>query len=225
MIFGYKLHRLETPFFEIQQNIHLENKLDHQLNRFLKRVLDVTLSILFLILIVPWLFPIVSIIIIIDSKGAPFFIQKRTGLGRKTFYCVKFRTMVKNQEANRLQVQVDDARITKVGKFLRENHIDELPQIFNVIWGDMSVVGPRPHMLRHNVEYAQKSPNYHLRHSAKPGLTGLAQVRGYHGMIADENDYKNRLSSDIEYIHHWSLIGDLEIFIMTTIKIIFRLDR
>ena len=132
--------------------------------------------------------------------------------------------MVINDEANRLQVQVDDNRITKVGKFLRESHIDELPQIFNVLYGDMSVVGPRPHMLRHNVEYAQLSPNYHLRHTAKPGLTGLAQVRGYHGMIVNKEDYANRLSSDIEYIQTWSLFGDIEIFIMTTLKIIFRIE-
>jgi lipopolysaccharide/colanic/teichoic acid biosynthesis glycosyltransferase len=225
MISGFRLQRISTPVFEVQQRIDLKNKLEYPLNRFLKRLLDIILSFLFLVLIAPWLFPIVSIIIMIDSKGPPFFIQKRTGLGRRTFHCVKFRTMVQNTDANRLQVQIDDTRITKVGKFLRENHIDELPQILNVIWGDMSVVGPRPHMLRHNVEYAQLSPNYHLRHATKPGLTGLAQVRGYHGMIADEDDYKNRLSSDIEYIHNWSLIGDIEIFIMTTVKIIFRLDR
>jgi putative colanic acid biosynthesis UDP-glucose lipid carrier transferase len=224
MIFGYRLQPLNTPVFEIHQEISLNNKLDHPFNRFLKRFLDVAWSVVFLLLIAPWLFPIVAIVILIDSKGAPFFIQKRTGRGRKTFHCVKFRTMVKNDEAHRLQVQVDDTRITKVGRFLRENHIDELPQVFNVLWGDMSVVGPRPHMLRHNVEYAQMSPNYHMRHAVKPGMTGLAQVRGYHGMIADDEDYKNRLSSDIEYIHNWSFFGDIEIFIMTTIKIIFKLD-
>lgn len=224
MIFGYKLQHINKPVFEIQQRVHIKNKLNSPFNRFLKRLLDMALSGLFIILIAPWLFPIVAIIIMIDSKGAPFFIQKRTGIDRKTFHCVKFRTMLQNEEAHRQQVQVDDVRITRIGKFLRESHIDELPQVFNVIWGDMSVVGPRPHMLRHNVEYAQMSPNYHLRHTTKPGLTGLAQVRGYHGMIADEKDYKNRLSSDIEYIHNWSLIGDIEIFLMTTIKIIFRLD-
>ena len=224
MIFGYRLQPLNTPVFEIHQEINLNNKLDHPFNRFLKRFLDVVWSVLFLLLIAPWLFPIVAVIILIDSKGAPFFIQKRTGRGRKTFRCVKFRTMVKNDEAHRMQVQVGDTRITKVGRFLRENHIDELPQVLNVFWGDMSIVGPRPHMLRHNVEYAQMSPNYHMRHSVKPGMTGLAQVRGYHGMIADDEDYKNRLSSDIEYIHNWSFFGDIEIFIMTTIKIIFKLD-
>ena len=225
MIFIYKMQALNTPVFEIQQRIDIENKLEHPGNRFLKRILDITFSLLFLVIIAPWLFPIVALIIIIDSKGAPFFLQKRTGEARKTFYCVKFRTMVKNEEAHRLQVQIDDARITKVGKFLRETHIDELPQILNVIWGDMSMVGPRPHMLRDNVVHAQRNPNYHLRHKTKPGMTGLAQVRGYHGMIANEDDYNNRLSSDIEYIQHWSLMGDIEICMMTAIKIIFRLER
>lgn len=224
MIFGYRLQRLSSPYFEVYSNIDFKNRLNNPTNRLFKRILDLSLSLLFIILVAPWLFPIISLIIIIDSKGPPFFIQKRTGRNRKTFYCIKFRTMVINDEANRLQVQVDDNRITKVGKFLRESHIDELPQIFNVLYGDMSVVGPRPHMLRHNVEYAQLSPNYHLRHTAKPGLTGLAQVRGYHGMIVNKEDYANRLSSDIEYIQTWSLFGDIEIFIMTTLKIIFRIE-
>jgi putative colanic acid biosynthesis UDP-glucose lipid carrier transferase len=226
MITGYKLQPLAQPVFEIQNtNIRLENRIENPINKFLKRSLDIILGILFMVLIAPWLFPMVSLLIIIDSKGSPFFVQKRTGLNRKTFYCVKFRTMVKNKDAHRLQVQVDDQRITRLGKFLRESHIDELPQVLNVLWGDMSVIGPRPHMLRHNVEYAQLSPNYHLRHNAKPGMTGLAQVRGYHGMIANEEDYKNRLSSDLEYIENWSLWGDIVIFVMTTIKIVFRLDR
>ncbi len=225
MIFGYRLQRINTPYIEIHKNIDLKNRLDNPLNRFFKRSLDVLLSVLFLVLIAPWLFPLVSLIIIMETKGSPFFVQKRTGKNRKTFYCVKFRTMVKNQDANRLQVQVDDVRITKVGKFLRETHIDELPQILNVIMGQMSIVGPRPHMLRHNVEYSQLSPNYHLRHSTKPGLTGLAQVRGYHGMIMDKDDYANRLSSDIEYIQNWTLFGDIEIFVMTTIKIVLRIDQ
>ena len=225
MIFGYRLQRLNTPYFEVQDNIDLQNRMDNPMNRLFKRSLDLFLSILFLILIAPWLFPLVSIIILLGSRGSPFFIQKRTGRKRKTFYCFKFRTMVKNENANRLQVQIDDVRITKVGKFLRETHIDELPQILNVLMGQMSIVGPRPHMLRHNVEYAQLSPNYHLRHAAKPGLTGLAQVRGYHGMITDKEDYENRLSSDIEYIQNWTLFGDIEIFVMTTLKIILRIDQ
>lgn len=225
MIYRYKLRPLPHPFFEINSIVNLENRISNPVNKSLKRVFDMTFAVLFLTLVAPWLFPIVSLLIVIDSKGSPFFIQKRTGLNRKTFLCVKFRTMEKNKDANRLQVQVDDKRITRLGKFLRENHIDELPQILNVIWGNMSIIGPRPHMLRHSVEYAQMSPNYHLRHNTKPGMTGLAQVRGYHGMIANEEDYSNRLSSDLEYIENWTLWGDIVIFVMTGIKILFRLDK
>jgi len=206
------------------EDIYLKNNINKPWSRFFKRVFDITLSVLFIVLIAPWLFPIVSIIIIIETKGSPFFVQKRTGKNRKTFYCIKFRTMRINDDAHRLQVQIDDKRITKVGKFLRESHIDELPQVINVLLGQMSIVGPRPHMLRHNVEYASMSPNYHLRHITKPGLTGLAQVRGFHGMIEDKTDYENRLNSDIEYIHNWSLMADIEIFIMTTFKSLLRIE-
>lgn len=224
MIFGYNTHHLSHELLKLNEGISSRRKIDTPINRFLKRALDIVLSLLFVIFIAPWFFPLVAVFVMIDSKGSPFFIQKRTGRGKKTFQCVKFRTMVKNEEANRLQVQIDDSRITKVGRFLRENHIDELPQVINVLIGDMSIVGPRPHMLRHNVEFARLSPKYHYRHTAKPGLTGLAQVRGYHGMIEDDVDYLNRLNSDIEYIQNWSLLGDIEIFLKTTFKIIFRID-
>jgi lipopolysaccharide/colanic/teichoic acid biosynthesis glycosyltransferase len=161
--------------------------------------------------------------IVIDSGGRPFFIQKRTGRNRKTFYCIKFRTMKPNAYANKLQVQPNDDRITRLGKYLRQFHIDELPQVINVLLGEMSIVGPRPHMLRHNVEYAKLSPEYHLRHVAKPGLTGLAQVRGFHGMINNVDDFSNRIDSDLEYIQNWSLSLDIKIFFRTTFQILFQI--
>lgn len=204
--------------------VYVKNKINRPWSRFIKRFVDIILSVSFIILIVPWLFPIVSLVIMIESKGSPFFIQKRTGRNRRTFYCIKFRTMKINDDANRLQVQVDDYRITRIGKFLRESHVDELPQVINVLMGQMSVVGPRPHMLRHNVEYSWLSPNYHIRHIAKPGLTGLAQVRGFHGMITSKDDYENRLNSDIEYIHNWSLVADIEIFFVTTYKSLLKIE-
>lgn len=205
--------------------VYIKNAMNSSSSRFFKRVLDIILSLLMLIFIAPWLFIIVSLLIVIDSKGAPFFVQKRTGRNRRTFYCIKFRTMFYNSEAHSLQVQKDDKRITRLGKHLRELHIDELPQVINVLIGDMSIVGPRPHMLRHNVEYSWLSPNYNLRHNAKPGLTGLAQVRGYHGMIVNADDYSNRLNSDLEYIHNWSLMLDVEIFFRTTFQILFRIEK
>ncbi len=206
-------------------DIYIKNNINSPRSKFLKRGLDVILALLMLIFIAPWLFLIVSILIVIDSKGSPFFLQRRTGRNRRTFVCIKFRTMNSNSEAHRLQVQKYDKRITRLGKRLREMHIDELPQVINVLMGDMSIVGPRPHMLRHNVEFSWISPNYHLRHLAKPGLTGLAQVRGYHGMIDSADDYSNRLNSDLEYIQNWSMTMDVEIFIRTTFQILFRIEK
>lgn len=225
MIFGYNTSHFGNHIFELNDEVVIKSKSNKPFNRFIKRILDITLSSLFIILIAPWLFPIVSLIIVIESKGSPFFIQKRTGLRRRSFFCIKFRTMLKNKDANRLQVQINDKRITKFGKILRESHIDELPQVINVFIGDMSIVGPRPHMLRHNVEYAGYSPNYHLRHIVKPGMTGLAQVRGFHGMISGKEDFQNRLNSDIEYIKRWSFLGDIEILILTTFKVIFKANE
>lgn len=192
-------------------------------SRFIKRTMDVTLALLMILLIVPWLFTILLLLIVIDSGGNPFFIQKRTGRNLKTFYCIKFRTMVVNKDSHRIQVQVNDSRITRLGRFLRKHHIDELPQVLNVLYGSMSVVGPRPHMLRQNVEFSQISPYYHSRHSVKPGMTGLAQVRGFHGMIRNTEHYYDRLNSDLEYIQNWSLVTDIRIFIKTTIQTIFQL--
>lgn len=225
MSYSFNIKSINSDIIEADSDcLYINDDINKPLARIFKRLLDILLSLAFLVLIAPWLFPLVALAIIIESKGNPFFVQKRTGKNRHTFYCIKFRTMFLNDDANRLQVQVNDARITKVGKFLRESHIDELPQVINVLFGQMSIVGPRPHMLRHNVEYAQLSPNYHVRHTIKPGLTGLAQVRGYHGMIENREDYKNRLNSDLEYIHNWSLIGDVEIFFLTTFKIMFRIE-
>jgi putative colanic acid biosynthesis UDP-glucose lipid carrier transferase len=195
-------------------------RLELAVNRYIKRSVDILLGGLLSLLILPWLIPLVAIIIKLDSKGPVFFIQKRTGLNRKTFYCFKFRTMVVNDDADRLQVQVGDKRITKSGYFLRKYYLDEVPQLLNVLWGNMSLVGPRPHMLRHNVVYARQIKNYHDRHRVKPGLSGLAQLRGYHGMIKDDQDLVNRISSDIEYIRNWSLFKDLCIFFSTIVHVL-----
>ncbi len=192
------------------------------LARFVKRLMDIIMALLMIVFIAPWLFTLVILIIVLDSRGGPFFLQKRTGRNRKTFSCLKFRTMVINKESHRIQVQVNDRRITRVGGFLRKYHIDELPQVFNVLAGSMSIVGPRPHMLRHNIQFAKMSANYHLRHLVKPGMTGLAQVRGFHGMIHGAEDYHSRLNSDLEYIRRWSSFTDLRIFIQTTVQILFQ---
>ena len=130
-----------------------------------------------------------------------------------------------NKEADRLEVQANDARITRVGQFIRKYHIDELPQLLNVVIGDMSLVGPRPHMLRHTILYARLVENYHDRHLVKPGIAGLAQMKGYHGTISSGQDLYNRCSADFEYIEKWSLFGDLNIFFGTILIILKNLFR
>ena len=155
-------------------------------------------------------------------RMSAFFMQKRTGRNLKTFRCIKFRTMVVNRDSHRIQVQVNDSRITRTGKFLRKYHIDELPQVFNVLEGSMSIVGPRPHMLRQNIQFSRISPVYHKRHLVKPGMTGLAQVRGFHGMVASDEHYFDRLNSDLEYIRTWSLFTDIRIFFQTTFQTLFQ---
>ncbi len=199
----------------------LENhRLDKFINRMIKRTMDVGLGSFLVLLILSWLLPLMAILIKLDSKGPVFFIQKRTGLRKKSFYCLKFRSMVVNQDANRLEVQAGDQRITRLGNFIRRYHIDELPQLLNVVKGDMSLVGPRPHMLRHTILYSSLVENYHDRHRVKPGIAGLAQMRGYHGTISSWHDLYDRCSADFEYIEKWSLFGDFCIFFKTVYKII-----
>ena len=202
----------------------LENhRLDNPYNRLIKRTMDVWLGSVLVLAILSWMLPLMAILIKLDSKGPVFFIQKRTGRNKKSFFCLKFRSMVVNNNANRLEVQANDHRITKLGHLLRKYHIDELPQLLNVVKGDMSLVGPRPHMLRHTVLYASLVENYHDRHRVKPGIAGLAQLRGYHGTIASWHDLYNRCSADFEYIEKWSLFGDFFIFFKTIFKIMINL--
>lgn len=195
-----------------------EIRLDKPLNRIIKRSVDLLLGGVLLLVSFPLLLPIIALIIKLESKGPVFFVQKRTGLNEKSFYCYKFRSMVVNKDADRLQVQPGDKRITRFGHFLRNYYLDELPQLINVIIGNMSLVGPRPLMLRHTILYSRLVKNYHERHLVKPGMTGLAQMRGYHGTIANKQDLYNRCLSDIEYIQNWSLLGDLYIFFGTLVQ-------
>ena len=207
--------RLTIPYRPLENH-----RLDKFYNRLIKRTVDVFLGSLLVLALLTWIIPLVAILIKLDTRGPVFFIQKRTGLRRKSFYCIKFRTMYVNKDANRLEVQENDRRITRLGHFLRKYHIDELPQLLNVIWGNMSLVGPRPHMLRHTILYASLVENYHDRHRVKPGIAGLAQMRGYHGTISGWEDLYQRCSSDFEYIERWSLFGDLNIFFSTVLRIL-----
>jgi putative colanic acid biosynthesis UDP-glucose lipid carrier transferase len=179
--------------------------------RIIKRAMDIFGSTMCIILLLSWLTPILSIIIWIDTKSSPFFIQKRNGRGQKLYYCIKFRTMRYNEQADTQAATTDDERITRFGKFLRISCIDELPQFINVLAGDMSLIGPRPHMISDNKRYESKIEGYNKRHSIKPGITGLAQIKGFKGPIDEEVQIYHRVENDILYAQQFSLLLDFKI--------------
>lgn len=190
--------------------------LDKRINRIIKRTFDVLFSTAALIGLLP-LFPVIALKIKIQSRGPVFFSQKRTGKDGKDFVCYKFRSMHINQDAHLVQATKNDPRTFPFGAFIRKHNIDELPQFWNVLKGDMSVVGPRPHMLRHTEIYSQQINNYMQRHVVKPGVTGWAQVTGYCGETKELADMRERVRRDLWYIEHWSLFYDIRI-IWTTAK-------
>lgn len=151
--------------------------------------------------------------------GPVFFRQKRNGLNDKEFYCLKFRSMKVNADADRLQATKDDPRKTKWGNIMRKTNIDELPQFINVFLGDMSVVGPRPHMLKHTIEYSKLIDKYMVRHLVKPGITGWSQVTGYRGETRELKDMQGRIKGDIWYIENWSFWLDLYIIYKTVANV------
>lgn len=192
-----------------------EIPLDYVGARLLKRAFDIVFSGLVILLLFSWLFPILGIIIKINSKGPVFFKQMRTGYNNHDFLCLKFRSMKVNNDANSKQATKDDDRITSVGRFLRKTNMDELPQFINVFMGDMSVVGPRPHMLKHTEEYSELIKNYLVRHYVKPGITGWAQVRGYRGETRELTAMEKRVKADMEYMMHWHIFKDINIIWQT----------
>ena len=193
---------------------------DETLNKTIKRVFDVFFSLFIIVVLMSWLTPILAIIIKLESKGPLFFIQKRNGLNYKEFNCYKFRSMQLNDKADVDLVSKNDIRITKVGKFIRKTSIDELPQFFNVLFGDMSIVGPRPHMVSVANLYALQVDKFMVRHFVKPGITGLAQIKGFRGEIETEEDIINRVKYDIFYMENWSILLDVEIILKTIYNII-----
>ncbi|MBL7717960.1 MAG: sugar transferase [Flavipsychrobacter sp.] len=180
-----------------------------------KRAIDIVASATFIFLVMSWLFPIVALLIKLSSKGPVFFRQKRTGLKGVEFDCFKFRTMYVNDEADTKQATYKDKRITRVGRFLRATHLDETAQFFNVLLGDMSIVGPRPHMLYHTRYYAQSIPYYNLRHESQPGMTGMAQIKGYIGEINVERELRKRVQWDVYYLKNRSISLDIKIILTT----------
>ena len=189
--------------------------LDDNFNRILKRSFDIFFSFLVCVLLLSWLIPVLAIIIKIDSRGPVFFRQMRSGLNNKDFLCFKLRTMLMTDDAHIKQARKDDTRITKIGRFLRKTSLDELPQFFNVLIGNMSVVGPRPHMLKHTEEYSLLIEKYMLRHLIKPGITGLSQVMGYRGETEDAHKMHKRVQMDIYYIENWTFLMDVRIVLQT----------
>lgn len=196
------------PRFEPLQNAY---------NRLIKRIFDLVFSSLVIVLIMSWLYPLLAIIIKKQSKGPVLFKQMRTGKKNEPFCCYKFRSMYINVGDESQQAKKGDARVTPIGKFLRRTSLDEMPQFFNVFMGNMSVVGPRPHMIKHTSDYNDHIHNFMVRHFVKPGITGLAQVSGFRGETKRVSDMIRRVNKDIEYVQRWSLITDVKICFLTII--------
>lgn len=193
-------------------------------NRVKKRTFDIIVSSLFLLLFFWWILIIVAIIMKITMPGPIFFKQKRSGLDGKDFWCYKFRSMKVNKDADKVQATKDDPRKTKFGNLMRHLNIDELPQFWNVLKGDMSVVGPRPHMLLHTDMYSKLIPKYMVRHFCKPGITGWAQVTGSRGETEELWQMEERVEKDIWYIEHWGLSLDVRIMWLTFYNVITNKD-
>lgn len=215
-----KSRKVEISFYENTPVLMLRKEpLEITSNLLLKKAFDLCFSLGVIVLIFPWLFPILMLLIKLDSPGPVFFRQERSGRDNQAFGCLKFRTMRVNASADTMQATLGDKRVTKIGAFLRRTNMDELPQFLNVFWGNMSVVGPRPHMLMHTEQYSELINNYLVRHYAKPGITGWAQVNGFRGETKELADMKDRVDYDIWYIENWSLILDFKIIFRTIFNV------
>jgi len=193
--------------------------LENKINLILKRSSDLVVSLLVITLLLSWLIPLLALFIKITSRGPVFFIQSRSGKNGVAFNCIKLRSMYVNNDAHSKQASENDSRITSAGKFIRKFSLDELPQFFNVICGDMSIIGPRPHMLFHTEAYSEIVDDYMNRLHVKPGITGLSQVMGYRGEIKNKMMIANRVRLDIFYIKKWSVGLDIKI-VFKTIRLI-----
>lgn len=218
---GYK--RLNMEFFEHLPILSpLNLPLDEGVNRILKRAFDIVFSTMVIVFVLSWLYPLIALLINLSSKGPVLFRQLRNGQDNREFQCLKFRSMRISDTADTLQVTRGDDRITGIGQFIRRTSIDELPQFFNVFAGQMSVVGPRPHMLRHTEKYSALIQKYMVRHFVKPGITGLAQVKGYRGETIDTRMMEARVRVDRLYVESWSFLLDIWIILRTVIGLFKR---
>ena len=225
-----KVYFISNKFIYCNNNLMIDNDvklpifstrrdpLDNEKNIALKRLLDVFISSIVTIFILSWLIPIIGFLIKLESRGPVFFIQKRTGYDNKDFDCIKFRSMYVNKESDLLQAERTDKRITRIGAFLRKTSLDEMPQFLNVLKGDMSIVGPRPHMLAHTRHYAKEVDKYMVRHYVLPGITGWAQVNGCRGETRKTEDMAKRIHYDIWYLENWSIWLDVKILFLTAFQ-------
>ena len=189
-------------------------------NRIKKRAFDVVVSFLVLVFILSWLVPLLAFLIKLESKGPVFFKQERSGKNNKPFNCYKFRSMKKNNLAHLQQATKNDSRVTRIGRILRRTSLDEFPQFLNVLRGDMSIVGPRPHMLQHTDQYSRIIGQYMVRQFLKPGITGWAQVSGYRGETREVGLMQKRVEHDLWYLENWSLYLDIKIMVLTALNAI-----
>jgi putative colanic acid biosynthesis UDP-glucose lipid carrier transferase len=188
-------------------------------NRLRKRIFDIAFSLFVIIFIMSWFYPLIALLIKWQDRGPVLFKQLRSGRDNMPFVCYKFRSMRINTQSDTLQATEKDERITRLGKFLRKSSLDELPQFFNVLKGEMSVVGPRPHMLKHTKEYGKVIDSFMMRHFLKPGITGWAQVNGYRGKTSNPIQMRKRVASDIWYLENWSTMLDVKIIFLTIINV------
>ena len=189
--------------------------LDDVGNRIKKRALDLVVSLFVTVFLLSWLIPLIGILILLESGRPIFFKQLRTGRDKKPFYCWKFRSMRKNKDADLRQASKDDNRITALGRFLRKSSLDEFPQFINVLRGEMSLVGTRPHMLKHTSDYSKVVNDYMVRQFIKPGITGWAQINGYRGEISNPEQIRMRVNKDLWYLENWTLWLDIRILFLT----------
>lgn len=218
---GFLNKKVDLEFYDHVPVLNIRKEpLESIFSRMLKRIFDIVFSLLVLILLCSWLFPLLAIIIKLSSPGPVFFIQKRSGRNNEEFDCYKFRSMSVNKDSDKVQATVNDSRVTAIGKFLRKSNLDELPQFINVLIGNMSVVGPRPHMLKHTADYSAIIDKFMVRHLIKPGITGWAQVNGFRGATIQPRYMMKRVRYDLWYIENWTFLLDLQIIVMTAYTMI-----
>jgi Undecaprenyl-phosphate glucose phosphotransferase len=221
LITDYRGFFTRGVYLERYDNIPVLNvaavPLDDRNNQVIKRIFDLIFSTAVILLVLSWMIPLVAILIKLDSRGPVFFKQKRAGKGNKPFNCLKFRTMVVHQSEFK-QATRNDSRVTRIGKFLRKSSLDEFPQFINVLKGQMSIIGPRPHPIKLNEEFSPRIEKFMARHYIKPGITGLAQAKGYRGETKTDHSMRSRVKLDRFYIENWSFLLDLKIVVATIIS-------